>query len=107
MVSSEVSKFTVTFVFGILLLLRFQRLLALATRPLDEDQVSSFNDNILIVQSLQKGPVPPSGRNPCTNIPGRNQGRCTLAEMNVAGGGGVARHAPPPSPDFVLNFGAA
>ncbi|XVE89946.1 hypothetical protein DITRI_Ditri20bG0037000 [Diplodiscus trichospermus] len=105
--SSDVTKFTVTFVFGILLLLSFQRFLALAARPLDEHQVPSFNNDILIVQSLQKGPVPPSGRNPCTNIPGRSRGRCTLTEMNVVGGGGVARHSPPPYPDFLVNFAAA
>ncbi|XWS64727.1 hypothetical protein CRYUN_Cryun05aG0028700 [Craigia yunnanensis] len=95
------SKVTVTCIFGFLLLLRFQHVLVMATRPLDEDQVPSFNEN-LIVQSLQKGPVPPSAGNPCTNIPERNRGRCMLTEMNVVGGGGNARHAPPPFPDFVV-----
>ncbi|XWS57724.1 hypothetical protein CRYUN_Cryun09bG0197900 [Craigia yunnanensis] len=82
MASSKVTKFTVTFIFGILLLLSFQHVLAMATRPLDEHQVPSFNQNLIIVQSLQKGPVPPSAGNPCTNIPGRSHGRCTLAQMN-------------------------
>ncbi|XVF31057.1 hypothetical protein REPUB_Repub16aG0112600 [Reevesia pubescens] len=100
MASSKVTKFTVTFIFAIVLLFRFQHVLA--TRPLhDENRVSSsFNKN-LIVQVLQKGPVPPSAGNPCTNIPGRSHGRCTLmTEMNEVGGGndGVAYHAPPPPP---------
>ncbi|XP_038999183.1 protein ACCELERATED CELL DEATH 6-like [Hibiscus syriacus] len=75
-----------------------------ATRPLDEeDDVHSFNEN-LIVQSLQRGPVPPSAGNRCTNIPGRSRGRCTLTEMNAVGGGGVAAYhaAPPVFPEFVV-----
>ncbi|CAI0434348.1 unnamed protein product [Linum tenue] len=54
-------------------------------RPLKED---GDGDNYsLLLQSLQKGPVQGSGPNPCTNIPGRNQGTCTSAvsAMNVAG----------------------
>lgn len=104
-------KFTVTFILGVLFLLSFRQVLG--TRPLDEDlqlQLPS-SDKSLILQVLQRGPVPPSGRNPCTNIPGRNRGRCT-AEMNVVGGdedgGGV--HAPPPVPtfpEFVVKFAAA
>lgn len=59
-----------------------------------------------IIQVLQRAPVPPSGRNPCTNIPGQSNGRCTLQMMNVAGGHFV--HAPPAIPDsaLVLDFAA-
>ena len=55
-----------------------------------------------IIQVLQRAPVPPSGRNPCTGIPGQSNGRCTLQTMNVAGHHFV--HArPPPIPDSALN----
>ncbi|XWS58379.1 hypothetical protein CRYUN_Cryun08bG0029200 [Craigia yunnanensis] len=107
MASLKVSKFTVTFILGILLLLSFQHVLA--TRLLDEDQILPSSNKNLIVQALQRGPVPPSAGNPCTNIPGRNRGRC-IAEINVdVGGSGsfVANHAPPAFPDFVVKFGAA
>lgn len=46
--------------------------------------------NVLIFQSLQRGPVKGSQKNPCSTVPGRSRGRCTLAEIHVAG------HAPPP-----------
>ncbi|KAE8710577.1 Phosphoribosylaminoimidazole carboxylase atpase-subunit isoform 1 [Hibiscus syriacus] len=101
------NKFTFTFISAIVLLLSFQHVLA--TRPLDEeDDVPSFDKN-LIVQSLQRGPVPPSAGNPCTNIPGRSRGRCTLTEMNTVGGDGVAAYhaAPPAFPEFVVKFASA
>ncbi|KAK8576143.1 hypothetical protein V6N13_090620 [Hibiscus sabdariffa] len=61
-----------------------------AARPLH-----AFDEN-LVIQALPRGPVPPSAGNPCTNIPGRSSGRCTLAEINAAGA--VHHHAPPPVP---------
>ncbi|GMI65197.1 hypothetical protein HRI_000189000 [Hibiscus trionum] len=88
MASVKVTKFTVTFIFCILL---FHHVFA--TRPLHAH--AAFNEN-LIIQALPRGPVPPSAGNPCTNIPGRSNGRCTLAEMNAVGGGVVHHHAPPP-----------
>ncbi|MBA0728358.1 hypothetical protein Golax_001262 [Gossypium laxum] len=107
MVSFKLTNFTVTFISAIVLLLTFQHVLA--TRPLDE--VPSFNHN-LILQSLPRGPVPPSTGNPCTNIPGRSHGRCMLTEMDAVGrrggsGGGVPHLAPPAFPEFVVKFGAA
>lgn len=40
-----------------------------------------------IIESLRRGPVPPSQSSPCTYIPGGGgRGRCVLAEMNYAGG---------------------
>ncbi|KAJ9696874.1 hypothetical protein PVL29_008877 [Vitis rotundifolia] len=41
--------------------------------------------NSLVLQSPQKGPVLPSGPNPCTHIPEQRAGRCTLNEKNIAG----------------------
>ncbi|XP_021888699.1 uncharacterized protein LOC110807772 [Carica papaya] len=72
-----------------------------AVRLLDEEQWLAKN---LIVQSLQRGPVPPSGGNPCTFIPGRNRGRCTLSEMDVAGQ--FPRAPAAAFPDIVVDFGA-
>ena len=45
-----------------------------ATRPLEGEQW--LKKERLLLQSLQRAPVPPSGPSPCTNIPGRNQGNC-------------------------------
>ncbi|KAK3200700.1 hypothetical protein Dsin_024115 [Dipteronia sinensis] len=66
-------------------------------------------DEALILQSLQKGPVPPVGANPCTHIPNRGTGRCTLTQKNFAGGDDHDRvaHAPPVFPDFIVRFGVA
>nr|KYP74488.1 hypothetical protein KK1_007171 [Cajanus cajan] len=61
-----------------------------AFRPLKEGQ---FLQQRLIIQSLQRGPVQRSQRNPCSTVPGRSRGRCTLAQNHV-----VAHHAPPPPP---------
>ncbi|KAK8633918.1 hypothetical protein V6N13_014751 [Hibiscus sabdariffa] len=84
------AKFTATFlVFCIVLLHQHVS----ASRPLHVH--AAFDEN-LVIQALPRGPVPPSAGNPCTNIPGRSNGRCTLAEMNAAGV--VHHHAPPPVP---------
>ncbi|RVW18588.1 hypothetical protein CK203_116301 [Vitis vinifera] len=40
--------------------------------------------NSLVLQSLQRGPVLPSGPSPCTHIPEQRAGRCTLNEKNIA-----------------------
>ncbi|KAK8589529.1 hypothetical protein V6N13_088355 [Hibiscus sabdariffa] len=89
MASVKVTKLTVTFIFCIILFHHH----VLAARPLPVHAV--FNEN-LIIQALPRGPVPPSAGNPCTNIPGRSNGRCTLAEMNAVGSRDAQHHAPPP-----------
>lgn len=63
-----------------------------AMRPLSEykEWLKEF-EGPLLLESLQRGPVPPSSSSPCTNIPGGG-GRCTL-EVNFA-----AVHSPPPPP---------
>ncbi|CAJ2631464.1 unnamed protein product [Trifolium pratense] len=43
---------------------------------------------------LQRGPVKGSQKNPCSTVPGRSRGRCTLAEIHVAGHLNIA-NAPP------------
>ncbi|KAG7989518.1 hypothetical protein I3843_03G243400 [Carya illinoinensis] len=53
-----------------------------ATRSLREEGMDK--EELLLVESLRPI-VPPSGPNPCTYIPGRGSGRCTLNGMNIAG----------------------
>ncbi|KAE7997774.1 hypothetical protein FH972_002378 [Carpinus fangiana] len=47
------------------------------TRPLEGEQWLIRKTSLEIIQSLQRGPVTPSGANPCTYIPGRSTGTCT------------------------------
>ncbi|KAJ9182228.1 hypothetical protein P3X46_006248 [Hevea brasiliensis] len=66
-----------------------------AKRPLHGEQW--LKKHFLHIESLQKGPVPPSASSPCTHIPG-GSGHCpTVNGMDFAG-----RHAnrspPPPAP---------
>ncbi|KAL9320392.1 hypothetical protein ACSQ67_012231 [Phaseolus vulgaris] len=46
-----------------------------------------LHKNVVLLHSLQRGPVRSSQRNPCSTVPGRNKGRCTLGEIHA--------HAPP------------
>ncbi|KAJ6854639.1 hypothetical protein NC651_039551 [Populus alba x Populus x berolinensis] len=76
----------------------------LAARPLEGEQW--LKQDLGNIQSLQRGPVPPSGGSPCTHTPGRgNGGHCPLGEMNFAGHN--VAHAPPAFPDAIVNFAAA
>ncbi|KAH6762643.1 hypothetical protein C2S52_020076 [Perilla frutescens var. hirtella] len=51
-----------------------------AIRPVEAAEQRLKNKNILVIQSLPRGRVPPSGSNPCTYIPGgRSRGRCAIA----------------------------
>ncbi|KAG4135718.1 hypothetical protein ERO13_D08G233850v2 [Gossypium hirsutum] len=100
------ASFKVTVIFAILLMLSFHHVLAIRTLEEEQAKIFIFNKN-LTIQLLPRGPVPPSAGNPCTNIPGRSHGRCTLTEMNVAGGGShnrVVHHAPPTFSDSVSKF---
>lgn len=91
--------FTTMLIFIMFFVLGFHE--ALAMRPLDGEPWLNKN---LAMQTLQRGPVTPSGPNPCTYIPGRSHGRCTLSEMDVAD---HVAHAPPAFPDHVVSFAAA
>ncbi|KAK7391339.1 hypothetical protein VNO78_19754 [Psophocarpus tetragonolobus] len=46
-------------------------------------------NNPLRLESLSKGPAPPSGPSGCTYIPGSGGAHCPLKEMNVPG---IAKH---------------
>lgn len=49
-------------------------------RVLNEEKWLSTMSNNLVIQSLPRGPVPPSHANPCTYVPGGpNKGKCALA----------------------------
>lgn len=97
--------YIVAFVFTVLCVSGFRE--ALAMRPLEGELWLKNNDSNLHFQSL-KGTVP-AGGNPCTNLPKKGNGRCTM-EMDVAGGGGGdVGHAPAHEafPGVVVTFGAA
>ncbi|MBA0751417.1 hypothetical protein Gogos_000340 [Gossypium gossypioides] len=65
---------TVTFLFCIILLFAYQHVSAIRPLPHVEDHLFAVIFNKNLIQVLQRGMVPPSGGNPCTNIPGRSGG---------------------------------
>ncbi|KAF9670124.1 hypothetical protein SADUNF_Sadunf13G0035900 [Salix dunnii] len=75
----------------------------LAARPLEGEQW--LEKNLGNIQSLQRGPVTPISGSPCTHIPGRGSGKCSLGARNFAGH--IAAQAPPAFPDAIMNFAAA
>ncbi|KAF7145900.1 hypothetical protein RHSIM_Rhsim04G0189300 [Rhododendron simsii] len=78
----------ITIVLSILLVLLIQQPCK-ASRVLYEDgekMVVKNKGDMLILESLQRAPVPPSGSSGCTNIPGGGGPSCLAAqEMNFAG----------------------
>ncbi|KAI6685017.1 hypothetical protein NL676_030930 [Syzygium grande] len=75
---------TIVLLISILFIVSSNLDLTLAARPLREEERSKgIRDGL--IESLQRGPVPPSSSSSCTNIPGQNRGRCTLSGRNVAG----------------------
>lgn len=66
-------------------------------RPLLDDQI------LLVSQSLQKGPVPPSGGSPCSTVPRGGSGICNLNAKKIA----AFVHAPPAFPTHVVEVGVA
>ncbi|KAJ6725911.1 hypothetical protein OIU79_004133 [Salix purpurea] len=62
-----------------------------AMRPLHGEQ--SLKKHFPLIESLQRGPVPPSEGSPCSHNPGGN-GTCKLDEMNFVG---RANRQPPPA----------
>ncbi|TKY61363.1 hypothetical protein E2542_SST11214 [Spatholobus suberectus] len=83
----------------VIVLLSLQKIRA--ARTLEGEQWLHKN---LVLHSLQRGPVQPSQRNPCSTVPGRSRGHCTLGAINVAG---HVVHAPPLFQDVVTKFGPA
>ncbi|KAF7143515.1 hypothetical protein RHSIM_Rhsim05G0177900 [Rhododendron simsii] len=92
------------FVFTVLLLFGCRE--NLATRPLEGEEW--LNDlKTLAIQSLQRGPVTPSGSSPCTYIPGGTRGRCTLAENESNYSGRMGHVAAPAFPGVMVKFATA
>ncbi|KAG2728027.1 hypothetical protein I3843_01G181600 [Carya illinoinensis] len=58
----------------------------------------------LRLQSLPRGPVPPSGHSGCTYIPGTGGSGCPVNEMHYAGN---ALHRPSAYPRLMVPFGVA
>lgn len=79
--------YTILFVCAIVLSFGFRETLAMRPLELGEKLVK----NTPSFQSLPKGGDKPPSPNPCTFIPGRSHGRCTLSQMN-----NVAEHQPLP-----------
>ncbi|XVF28672.1 hypothetical protein REPUB_Repub15cG0050400 [Reevesia pubescens] len=78
----------------------------LAIRPynLQEEKLLLLKKIVPNLESLYKGPVPPSDHTPCSNIP--RSGKCVVNEMNVAGR--LIRSPPPfPAGMNVKEFAAA
>ncbi|XVF71955.1 hypothetical protein PTKIN_Ptkin12aG0081700 [Pterospermum kingtungense] len=50
-------------------------ILLVSTHPCQASR--ALNEDVLVLESLQKGPVTPSGPNGCTHIPGRSGPPCT------------------------------
>ncbi|CAK9143558.1 unnamed protein product [Ilex paraguariensis] len=88
--------------FLILILLCLQQ--CKASRMLDgEEQEWVKKGDTDVLQSLQRGPVPPSGPSGCTNIPGSGGPNCPIKQMNFAG---VALPRASAYPRLVAPFGA-
>lgn len=60
----------------------------------------------LWLQSLDRGPVPPSGPSGCTYIPGTGGTNCPVDQMNVAGKA-LRRHGHGAAAALVVQFGMA
>ncbi|XVF66539.1 hypothetical protein PTKIN_Ptkin10aG0044700 [Pterospermum kingtungense] len=73
-----------------------------ASRPLHEE--TKLVNQGLKLQSLQKGPVPPSEGSSCTNIPGNGGPPCPLEEMHYAAGALPRATA---YPRLMVQFGVA
>ncbi|KAL8048105.1 hypothetical protein ABFX02_07G042000 [Erythranthe guttata] len=78
----------------------------------DQGEEALLKDKSLFLNSLQKGPVPPSGPSGCTNIPGSGGGACPINEMHFAGGapprrGGRGRSSTAAYPQSIASFGVA
>uniref|UniRef100_F6HE20 Uncharacterized protein n=1 Tax=Vitis vinifera TaxID=29760 RepID=F6HE20_VITVI len=88
----------IAFIFTILFSSNTLQLVS-ATRPLQGE--NGFENQAVLLQSKQAGPVPPSGSSPCSYIPGT--GVC-VNEMNYAG---PFVHPPPPYPGSAIDSAAA
>ena len=56
-----------------------------ASRILHEEKEEWMKKENLLFQSLQKGPIPPSGPNPPTHIPSRSNKVSTISQKGFAG----------------------
>lgn len=88
----------------LLLLLLYVEPYRVNSRILCAEEEVEWMKKELSLQSLQKGPVPPSGSSGCTNIPGQGGPNCPNKEMHFAG------NALPRStvfPRLMVSFGVA
>ena len=83
--------FNLVFAMAVLLLL-------LHVRPYTASRILYEQEAEILMESLQRGPVPPSGPSGCTYIPGNGGPNCPVQEMHFAGGG---------HPRLMVQFGVA
>ncbi|RWR80938.1 hypothetical protein CKAN_00959900 [Cinnamomum micranthum f. kanehirae] len=76
---------------------------SIASRVLCGDEVWKTRQG-LVLESLQRGPVPPSGRSGCTYVAGKPGPSCLVNEMNVAGSVFGRANA---YPELTIPFGVA
>ncbi|KAL6343595.1 hypothetical protein AAG906_024960 [Vitis piasezkii] len=60
-------------------------LLVLQVRPYTASRILYEQEEKIVAESLQRGPVPPSGPSGCTYIPGGGGPNCPVQEMHFAG----------------------
>ncbi|KAK4405831.1 Pentatricopeptide repeat-containing protein, mitochondrial [Sesamum angolense] len=95
------SRFTLFLVFSILFCASMTPNQVNATRLLGMEKW--LKEQALLLESLPRGPVPPSGSSPCTYIPGQGGGPCPLNERHFAGR--RSAHAAPADIGFVVAKG--
>ncbi|KAH6808974.1 transmembrane protein [Perilla frutescens var. frutescens] len=96
----------ITLVLAVSILLCFQ--IGKSSRLL-HDETKTLSEKGIFVNSLEKGPVPPSGPSGCTNIPGSGGSGCPIKEMHFAGGARPHRggRSPTSHPPSMASFGVA
>lgn len=61
-------------------------LLLFHVRPYTASRILYGQETEIFLESLERGPVPPSGSSGCTYIPGGGGPNCPVQEMHFAGG---------------------
>ncbi|KAL2230023.1 UNVERIFIED_CONTAM: hypothetical protein Sindi_1596700 [Sesamum indicum] len=95
------SRFMIFLIFNILLVMSMTPNQVDAMRLLGMEKW--LKEQALLLESLPRGPVPPSGSSPCTYIPEQGGGSCPLNERHFAGR--RSAHAPPADIGFVVAKG--
>ncbi|GAA0185017.1 hypothetical protein LIER_32305 [Lithospermum erythrorhizon] len=91
--------YSIFILFSILITISINLHVAQATRPFGV----ALSEESLLLQSLPRGGVPQSSKaSPCTYIPTKGSGKCTLNGINVAGD--LFHPSPDAYPGVATNF---